>query len=96
VLAGGRREKSRPPKLVFYFAKTDHWVADETREELLRVRWRLEGKGEDWRPKMVVDEEDGLVHGWCIGQSELVAGKVGKWIGEIFWDGEVAKQVAMI
>jgi pimeloyl-ACP methyl ester carboxylesterase len=85
----------RPPKLVFYFAKTDHWVADQTREELLRVRGRLEGKGEDWRPKMVVDDTDGLVHGWCIGQSELVAGKVGKWIAEIWGDVEDAKQATI-
>jgi hypothetical protein len=77
---------------VFYFAKTDHWVADQTREELLRLRGRLAGREEDSRPKMVIDEEDGLVHGWCIGQSKQVAGKVGKWIGEILGDGEHTKE----
>ena len=88
VLVGGRGIGVVAPKLVFYFAKTDHWVADETREELLRVRGGSEGKGEDWRPKMVVDEEDGLVHAWCIWQSKLVAEKVGKWIGEVAKDDE--------
>ena len=83
VREGGRRQRTRPPKLVFYFAKTDHWVADHTRDELQRLRGRGDGKGEEWKPEMVVDEEDGLVHGWCIRQSGLVAGKVAKWIEDI-------------
>jgi hypothetical protein len=37
---------------------------------------------------MVVDKEDGLVHGWCIGQSELVAGKVREWVEEILGKDE--------
>lgn len=83
-----KRKEMRRPKLVFYFAKTDHWVADQTREELLRIRGRLEGEGEEWKPTMVVDEEDGLVHGWCIAQSGLVASKVVKWLEDILGDGE--------
>jgi pimeloyl-ACP methyl ester carboxylesterase len=91
VADGNVRVGQWPPKLVFYFARTDHWVADQTREELLRVRGRFEGKGEEWRPKMVVDDGAGLVHGWCIGQSELVAGKVGRWVAEI-WGGGMVKR----
>ncbi len=83
--AGAMGDEGRS-KLVFYFAKTDHWIADSTREELMKGRGRLDG--EEWKPKMVVDEEDGLVHGWCIGQSPLVARKVGQWVEEILMEKE--------
>ena len=92
VTVGEQTKRTRPPKLLFYFAKTDHWVADHTRDELLRLRGRTDGKGEEWKPEMVVDEEDGLVHGWCIRQSELVAGKVGGWIAEMLREGGEGEQ----
>ena len=92
VLLGGQTKRTRPPKLLFYFAKIDHWVADYTRDELLRLRGRRDAKGEEWKPEMVVDEEDGLLHGWCIRQSELVAGKVGKWIAGMLKEGEDEEQ----
>lgn len=85
------------PKLFFLFAKEDHWVADETRDELIRLRAR-KGDGEEWKPKMEVDAS-GLVHGFCIsesvgsawdgrankrpGHSVPVAGKVKRYIDEI-------------
>jgi pimeloyl-ACP methyl ester carboxylesterase len=84
----GKNQGTRVAKLVFYFAKTDHWIADQTRDNLLQSRGRLDGEEEDWKPRMIVDEEDGLVHGWCIGQSELVAGKVREWVGEILGKDE--------
>ena len=80
-LVGGQTKWTGRPKLVFYFAKTDHWIADHTRNNLVRLRGRTDGRGEEWKPEMVVDEENGLEHGWCIRQSELVAGKAGQWIG---------------
>ena len=65
------------PDLYFFFASKDHWVADVTREEILRTR----GKGREGR--MVVDEPEGLVHAWCLYQSEMVAQRVKGWVEEI-------------
>ncbi len=63
-----------PPKLIFYFGQNDHWVANETRDELIAARGyrekQAEGKeegGEEMRmrPKMLIDEE-GIPHGFCL------------------------------
>lgn len=71
-----------PPTHHFLFAKQDHWVADETRETII--------KSMNGRAKILVDEgELGLVHAWCLEQSEMVAGIVSGWIEEmLFGDGE--------
>ena len=40
------------PKLFFYFGENDHWVADHTRDDLMRCRGRGEsddGCGLGWR-----------------------------------------------
>ncbi|OJD31567.1 mfs transporter [Diplodia corticola] len=71
-----------PPrtKLFFLFGKDDHWVADETRDELMRERGRTRaqrGEAERWRPVMEVDET-GIPHGFCI-----VAERVARYIEEI-------------
>jgi pimeloyl-ACP methyl ester carboxylesterase len=64
-------------KIYSLFAKEDHWVADATRDEILKVRG---GRG-----KFVVDEE-GLVHAWPLKQSEVVAQTVVDWLREIIRD----------
>lgn len=73
------------PILRFLFAKKDHWVADETRDELMKVRGRLgDDPGDEvWKPKMEVDVEEGWVHGFCIKQSIPVAGRVSEWLRDI-------------
>jgi hypothetical protein len=43
------------PKLFFYFGKNDHWVAERTRDDLMEVRGRNGGKGDEWKPKMEID-----------------------------------------
>ena len=70
------------PKLFFLFGKDDHWVADETRDELIKLRGRNED--EQWKPLMEVDET-GLPHGFCIDpqHSIAVAEKVADYIEEI-------------
>lgn len=65
------------PRLVFYFGKDDHWVADHTRDALIKARGNT-GK----RAKMVVDE-DKIPHGFCIHHSEQVAKKVRGWVEEM-------------
>src|SRR5438034_6833791 len=60
---------SRPPmKLVFYFGRNDNWVAEQTRDDIIKARGskpRLGTGDEAAGPKMVVCE-DGVLHGFCI------------------------------
>ena len=56
------------PKLFFYFGKDDRWVADHTRDELIAARGYREGGGEEWKPRMLVDEE-GITHDFCLSES---------------------------
>jgi pimeloyl-ACP methyl ester carboxylesterase len=88
------------PRLFFWFAKSDHWVADRTREQVLQARAggiaetdakstieprsseteRVHGRS---KPTVLIDETDGLVHAWCLEQSEIVARRVGRWLEDI-------------
>lgn len=76
------------PTLRFLFAKKDHWVADETRDALIRTRGRysagnvqeVDGLGEDWKPVMEVDEREGWPHGFCIAHSVPVAERVAGYV----------------
>jgi len=52
------------PKLFFLFGDNDHWVANETRDELIRAR----AGDEDWKPQMEVDEVEGWPHGFSISK----------------------------
>ncbi|AEO63133.1 e6b1df0e-f71c-4dbf-bce5-c092ab993bf4 [Thermothielavioides terrestris] len=65
-------------KFFFYFAKSDHWVADACRDEFIEKRNRHE-KG---RTKIVIDEEN-VPHAFCIHHSELMAEKVKLCIEDI-------------
>ncbi|GME53672.1 MFS transporter [Neofusicoccum parvum] len=55
------------PKLFFLFGQNDHWVADETRDDLIKARGRGRFDGEKWKPLMEVDEA-GIPHGFCLGE----------------------------
>lgn len=71
-------------KLLLYYGKTDHWVADHRRDELITARGELVGRvvGEeedgtleiapksdsDWKPRVYICE-DGIPHGFCLGKS---------------------------
>lgn len=50
-------------KLVFYFGRNDHWVAERTRDEIIAMRGSISCGSRG--PKMVVCEE-GLPHAFCI------------------------------
>jgi hypothetical protein len=58
------------PKLFFYFGKKDHWVADRTRDDIMRARGRLYAEIDDWKPWMEIDKLD-TPHGFCIGKLRL-------------------------
>lgn len=65
---------SNPPKHYFLFAKEDHWVASVTRDATVE-------KMSD-RATITTDESGsmGLVHAWCLQQSEMVADIVNEWL----------------
>jgi hypothetical protein len=80
------------PLLKFLFAKKDHWVADETRDALIRTRGKfswgdveeVEGVGEDsWKPIMEIDEREGWPHGFCIRHGVPVAERVAGYVKSI-------------
>lgn len=50
-------------KLVFYFGRNDHWVAEKTRDDIIALRGQIGGKG----PTMLVCE-DGLPHAFCLSE----------------------------
>ncbi|ORY17625.1 hypothetical protein BCR34DRAFT_446546, partial [Clohesyomyces aquaticus] len=70
------------PVLRFLFAKEDHWVADETRDDLMRARGKVDDD-EHWKPVMEVDEEEGWPHGFCIKHSIPVAERVKDYIEDV-------------
>ncbi|KAF2823990.1 hypothetical protein CC86DRAFT_468956 [Ophiobolus disseminans] len=76
------------PILRFLFAQKDHWVADETRDALIRTRGRysrgdvveVDGVGENWKPVMDIDEREGWPHGFCIAHGVPVAERVAGYV----------------
>lgn len=85
------------PILRFLYAKEDHWIADETRDALVKERGVLVGKrgdgdgeedsllegGEEWKPRMEIDEVEGWPHGFCIKHSVPVAERVVGYVRDI-------------
>ncbi|KAK0735369.1 hypothetical protein B0T21DRAFT_412001 [Apiosordaria backusii] len=65
-------------KFYFYFAKKDHWVADEVRDAFIEKR-QGDKRG---RTKVTICEEN-IPHAFCLRHSETVAEKVRVWIEEI-------------
>ncbi|KAG9777741.1 hypothetical protein KCU88_g4435, partial [Aureobasidium melanogenum] len=118
--------KSTPsPRLYFWFAKSDHWVADLTKQEIQEIklgggvvekdcfRFNIPGINDydhdhdygnatatareeevqfkqhdepNQAPMTKICETDGLVHAWCLDQSEFVARRVSGWIREVLLD----------
>jgi len=77
--------KFEVPKLIFYFGQNDHWVADHTRDQLIASRGRGDGETKSSKPIMLIDE-NGVDHGFCIRHSESVAEKVKVWIEDLMSD----------
>jgi hypothetical protein len=57
-------------KLYFYFGTNDHWVADETRDELIAARAATGQAGDEDKPTMEIDMHS-TPHGFCISKSAL-------------------------
>jgi hypothetical protein len=78
-------ETSVRPRLYFYWGGNDHWVAEETRDTLIRTRGRSgTGKDDEGKPVMEIDSY-GTPHGFCVTEdgSKVVAGKVAEYVEEI-------------
>ncbi|KAH0343475.1 hypothetical protein KCU81_g5197, partial [Aureobasidium melanogenum] len=73
---------SNKTKLYFYFGTDDHWVANETRDELIAARAATGKVGEEDKPTMQIDTH-GTPHGFCIKHNDLVAKKVEQYIEEL-------------
>jgi len=71
-------DAARGGGMVFVFGQNDHWVAEKTKEEMIEMRG-----GREKGPKMVVDEEKRLPHGFCIHHGEVVAEMCRAWIEQI-------------
>lgn len=69
-------------KLFFLFGEEDHWVADSTRDELMRLRGREIETGADWKPYMEIDTT-GIPHGFVIDHWKPVATKCAEYIEKI-------------
>jgi len=65
-------------RLFFYFGEDDHWVANHTRDDLMRCRARGESDDE-WKPWMEVDKLE-IPHGFCIEHSIPVAHKTKEYV----------------
>ncbi|KAF2841398.1 hypothetical protein M501DRAFT_969798 [Patellaria atrata CBS 101060] len=82
------------PKLFFYYGQKDDWIADETRDALIKLRGRnhRNGNDDDWRPIMVIDKNR-IPHDFCVNKhySLLIAEKSAEWVVEIVDTIESAK-----
>jgi hypothetical protein len=59
-----------PAQLYFYFGRNDHWVAERTREEIVKARGVSKistGNGKGPGPRMVVCEES-VPHAFCLSR----------------------------
>ena len=52
-------------KIILYFGKNDHWVADHIRDELIATRGSLDSEPEARKVKMLVDDTN-APHSFCI------------------------------
>ncbi|KAJ9295504.1 hypothetical protein DTO271G3_5960 [Paecilomyces variotii] len=73
---GTSRAGKPPSRLVFYFGRNDHWVAERTRDEIIESRGSKDG------PTMIVCE-DSIPHAFCIRHSSVMARKVARFIKDI-------------
>ncbi|KAJ9195938.1 hypothetical protein DTO166G4_6295 [Paecilomyces variotii] len=76
---GTSRAGKPPSRLVFYFGRNDHWVAERTRDEIIESRGGSSSKD---GPTMIVCE-DSIPHAFCIRHSPIMARKVARFIKDI-------------
>ena len=81
-IAGSTTASSSHTQLYFYWGSNDHWIAQDTRDRIIKTRARVEGQaGEERKPTMEVDS-NGIGHAFCLSESgnQIVAAKCAGWI----------------
>jgi len=69
-------------QLHFYWGSDDHWIAQDTRDNIIQTRAKVEGRvGDERKPIMEVDS-NGIGHAFCLSESgtQIVAAKCADWI----------------
>jgi hypothetical protein len=72
-------------QLHFYWGSDDHWIAQDTRDRIIKARARVEGRdGDDSKPIMEIDN-NGIGHAFCLSESgnQIVAAKCADWIEDL-------------
>ncbi|KAF2231947.1 hypothetical protein EV356DRAFT_578834 [Viridothelium virens] len=80
-------QRSTSVPLYFFFAQSDHWIADHTRAALISARAydptadgdRKMGKGRG-KPHMEIDNRIGMGHAFCLTHSIPVAEKMAEYV----------------
>lgn len=74
VFRDAEEHRHRLPKFMFFFAKRDHWVADDVRDEFVRKLQRhATREGPDHkkgRTEVVVEQDGKVVHAFCTRESK--------------------------
>jgi hypothetical protein len=79
------------PRLFFYFGEEDHWVAEHTRDDLMRIRGRGQGD-DDWKPWMEIDQSE-TPHAFCIGKHDGFIDPF-RWLTWVDHNAPIAEKVA--
>ncbi|KAI5285211.1 hypothetical protein KEM54_000746 [Ascosphaera aggregata] len=91
------QNKASNHRMIFYFGRDDHWIANSTRDKLIRVKEEQKAKlGADSERLRFVVCENKVAHGFCIhrdsfefspltvaGHSDIMAHKVATFVKEI-------------
>jgi hypothetical protein len=74
-------------QLHFYWGSDDHWIAQDTRDRIIKTRARVQGRdGDGYKPIMEIDSH-GIGHAFCLSESgyQIVAAKCADWIRDLTW-----------
>ena len=72
------------PRLYFYWAREDHWIANSTRDAVIASRaWQQGGSsGESGKPFMEIAADD-VPHAFCLRHNESVAKKCAEYVKDV-------------
>lgn len=63
------QQTNKLTKLIFYFGRDDHWVAEKTRDEIIRAKSpKSDASGLNNRGPTMMVCDDGIIHGFCVGK----------------------------
>ncbi|KAI9651519.1 MAG: hypothetical protein M1831_000793 [Alyxoria varia] len=74
------QEHATPAELFLYFAETDGWVSNTTRDSLVS---RIQQSQCETKVRVEIDKSGTVPHAFCIGYSELVAEKCAEYLSGV-------------